>query len=1307
MLPPESPFFDVPRSEWIAANRSAFAIWDAYPVSPGHALVITRRQISDWWEATPDERADLLALVDDVRTAILDERRPDGFNVGFNAGQAAGQTIDHLHIHVIPRYVGDVTDPRGGVRHAIPERGNYLAPSAGTDIASSAPVLVDGQVRMLLPELVQHLRTVEFDHIDIVVSFIKQSGLTQIGGALLDALARGAQVRILTTDYLGLTEPAALARLHDLEADYPDQLSVRVFHDPEVSFHPKAYLFYSSRGGAEAAFVGSSNLSGSGLAGGIEWNLLVGSIGQVKDRFLVLWLDRRSLPLTDALIAAYQPAPPHVPAVVEVIEQPALPPEPRPIQREALDALVQTRNDDFRAGMVTMATGLGKTWLAAFDVARPEFRRVLFVAHREEILKQSRDVFRLVMPTATLGLYYGEEKRPDADIVFASVQTLSRHLDVFAPDAFDYIVVDEFHHAAATSYRKVLDHFTPRFLLGLTATPDRMDGADLLALCADNLVYQCDLVEGIRRNELVPFHYWGVADPVDFEPIPWRGGRFDPAALEAAVATQERAQASYDEWLSRRGSKTLAFCASMHHADFTAEFFRERGVRAVSVHSGPSSAPRHESLDELRAGELDVVFAVDLFNEGLDVPDIDTVLMLRPTESSIIFLQQLGRGLRIREGKDGLTVIDFIGNHRSFLMKPRTLLSLARGETPTMLQVFTAMTNKEFDLPPGCSIDYELGVVDMLRELTRSTARDAIEEYCRSHFEDEGLRPTAAQAFRAGHDPSAVTAKYGSWFGFLRAVDLLGRREAAAFDRYGEVLRGFQTESVTKSYKLVTVRALIHDDALRTGVDITRNAETSRELLLADPRLARDVPVNEFPHLADAPANKWATYWRKWPISHLTGTGDSAPRPHALFRISGDRIEPTFEVDDESAEVFESMVAEIIDYRLANYVLNKEKSSTQLWRCRLAHADGEPVIRLDRRVHTDLPTGRVDVVADGVGYELSFNRGVVAFGSREGSTDNALPGLLRDWFGRTAGHSHTHDAVEFERVDGTLLLRPAADSESGDGAVDQVPLFSNYDVAFRPGAQQSWHGHASTEIPIRRSSGRDLSPAKHFACFATHDSPDESGQRIRRGDPLLFEWLGGDATPELIGETVLIGGAEDPGAGVLKVMDRNALGLSGVQPIARLVAKLDQAEVNPLQDRIGEQCKSTQVPPLYGLVHNPGNWQQGHVSLDEYAVLLVTLEPRADRSQYLGRFEARDVFEWSSQASTAPDGKKGREILESLETGKPIELWMRQKSTQPFSYLGRVAPLSHKGSRPMLVTFRLMTPLSGELESRLGVKFER
>ena len=234
-----------------------------------------------------------------------------------------------------------------------------------------------------------------------------------------------------------------------------------------------------------------------------------------------------------------------------------------------------------------MATGLGKTWLAAFDTARPQFRRVLFVAHREEILRQSLDVFRQVnrMPTSACTTAEGSSRTPAYS---SPASRRSPGTCTVRPDRFDYIVIDEFHHAAARSYRQVIDHFQPGFLLGLTATPNRMDSADLLALCSDNLVYECPLTEGIECGDLSPFRYFGVADDVDYAPIPWRGGRFDPAALTQAVETQERAQHALDVWRDKGGGRTLAFCVTVAHADFMAEFFQSNGVAAAAVHSGPT-----------------------------------------------------------------------------------------------------------------------------------------------------------------------------------------------------------------------------------------------------------------------------------------------------------------------------------------------------------------------------------------------------------------------------------------------------------------------------------------------------------------------------------------------------------------------------------------------------------------------------------------------------------------------------------------------------------------------------------------------
>jgi superfamily II DNA or RNA helicase/diadenosine tetraphosphate (Ap4A) HIT family hydrolase/HKD family nuclease len=1320
-----SPFLDVPPSEHIAGNRSAFAVYDRFPVSDGHALVISRRLIADWWEATPDERSDVLALVEHVKAIVDAAHAPDGYNVGFNAGVAAGQTVAHLHLHVIPRYLGDVPDPRGGIRHVIPDRANYLITSSPAQTPPAAgfgrsPQLFDGVDRALELELIRCLRDPIYDHADLVVSFVMRSGLSLVDEALQDAHERGASVRILTTDYLGITEREALARLLDLSGDSLGRVEVRVFHDGATSFHPKAYLFWSSTSRDALAIVGSSNLSRSGLSGGVEWNVSVEQAGPMLASFTALWHDERSVLLTEEWLREYRPAARNVPPalVVELGEQPVQPVAPRPIQSEALRALEQTRANGFRAGLVVLATGLGKTWLAAFDTARPQFQRVLFVAHREEILRQSRDVFRNVQPDGDLGLYFGQEKQPAARIVFAGIQTLAGRLGSFSPTEFDYIVIDEFHHAAAASYRKVIDYFEPDFLLGLTATPERMDGADLLALCADNLVYDCGLLDGINRAELVPFHYWGVPDPVDFEPIPWRGGRFDPMLLGRAVETQDRAQNAFDEWRAHRGRRTLAFCVSTSHADFMARYFAACGVTCAAVHSAPSSAHRHETLDALRDGTIEVVFAVDLFNEGLDIPEIDTVLMLRPTESPIVFLQQLGRGLRTMEGKEALEVVDFIGNHRSFLSKPRTLLSLGSQRIPSTAAVLAAVESGDFALPVGCSVSYELAAVDMLRELGRVSGRSGLAEYCRSYFEEEGARPSATQAFRAGYQPSSVRTTHGSWHGFLSDLGLLSPLEQATLKDAGEALAGFEVEAVNKAHKLVTLRALLHDGALRTGADLTTIAHTSRTIILRDPRLLRDTANAEFPELASASTELWARYWRAWPIA--AWIGELSGKPGRWFELQGTRLVPLFAVDADLGEAFDAMVAEIVEYRLARYLTGKDVEASGAWVCRLSHADGRPIVWLDRAKYPDLPEGETAFMAEGREYIGRFVKIALNTAQLHGQDGNALHGLLRGWFGPSAGQPGTNHQVTIEPVDGTYVMR--ALTIASEGEADVVPLFPTYAVACGGFRSTDWSSHGGTPMALQPRSDRPpLDPAKHFVCFARGDSMTGGTDPVRHGDPLLFEWIDGGSRADCVGQRVLVEYTDANGtSAALKTLRHDGQtylleSSNGAQPpivgqrdmrlVARLVRRLDQTDINPLAAHVGDSFKRQDIPPLYGLEYNPGNWQSGHVSLPGHTVLFVTLtksEAMAYGSEYVDHFESRDAFVWSSQTSTGSTGKKGREILNALEAGTEIHLWARRrKSDVAFVYLGLVAPVSHKGEKPMAVTFHLLTPVDGDTWKRL------
>lgn len=650
---------------------------------------------------------------------------------------------------------------------------------------ASGARLTTGGRDPLLPLLAERLDTAQ--SVDLAIAFAMDSGVALLEPWFRELLARGGRLRIVVGDYLDTTDPTALARLLDLEG-----AELFVFETGGLSFHPKAWLFRAAdaRG---AAIVGSSNLSQSALTDGVEWNLhsedAADSVGAAFEDLLAR---PEVKPLTAAWIDAYakrRRARPMPEFTARVVAEEGPPPEPHTIQQEALEALAQSRSNGHRAGLVVLATGLGKTWLAAFDTIRARAGRILFVAHRDEILTQAMAAFRKVRPEAKLGRYTGTEKEADAEILFASVQTLGRigHLRQFDQDHFDYIVVDEFHHAAARTYQKLIEHFTPGFLLGLTATPDRTDGADLLGLCGENFVYECDLFRGIDAGHLSPFHYFGVPDDVDYAQIPWRSGQFDPTALDAALATEARALNALDQYRKRASGPAIGFCCSMRHADYMAEYFRAAGLKAVAVHSGHSSAPRASSLAALGRGEIDILFAVDMFNEGVDVPEIGTVLMLRPTESAIIWLQQLGRGLRRVEGKV-LQVIDYIGNHRSFLTKVATLLQAGTGDRSISTKL-DALQAGEFQMPKGCEITYELEVIDILRILLRPKEGAAELEAFYVDFRDRnGIRPAAVEVFRNGFDPRG--SGHGGWFDLVRDMgDPLPERP---FTTHGRLLRDLE-----------------------------------------------------------------------------------------------------------------------------------------------------------------------------------------------------------------------------------------------------------------------------------------------------------------------------------------------------------------------------------------------------------------------------------------------------------------------------------------------------------------------------------
>lgn len=1039
----ESPFLNPDPARVFHESELVVGLWDAFPVSPGHALLVPRRQIAGWFEASPEEQAALFEGVAAARSEIEKNHQPDGYNIGINVGAAAGQTIFHLHVHVIPRYHGDVADPRGGVRHVIPEKANYLLD--GASLAGEAQSrawgggrLVKGQEDPLLPHLLKDLD--QAIQVDIAVAFLQPRGVEALYHHLEDLVVqREGRLRLLTGDYLDITHPQALQELLDLSRDPRVRgfVQVRVFETGKaaISFHPKAYLFTDHRQ-RSTAYVGSSNLSRAALTEGVEWNYRFisaadpGGLTQVRRSFERLFTGPHTIPLTESWLQSYrerrQPLPTRAARPVEILEEPVeKPATPHPIQQQALAALRATREAGNQAGLVVLATGLGKTWLSAFDSV--EFQRILFVAHREEILGQALRTFRRIRPGARLGLYTGKEKDPDVDILFASVQTLGkvRHHRTFAPDAFDYIVIDEFHHASAATYRRLIDYFTPRFLLGLTATPERTDGGDLLGLCGENLVFRCNLAAGIQKNLLCPMQYYGVPDEVDYTNIPWRSRRFDEEALTQAVTTQSRAQNALEQHQSRGGRRTVAFCCSQRHADFMAKFFSDHGLKAVSVHSGPESAPRAASLEALEAGELDILCCVDVFNEGVDLPQVDTVMMLRPTESRILWLQQLGRGLRKAERKERLTVIDYIGNHRTFLVKPQTLLleilggsKLSDAELSWALKKLQA---GELDLPAGCEIVYDLATVDILKGLLKTDSRqDALRLFYEDFAELQNERPTASEAYHEGYNPR--TKEHGSWLEFVRKMGGLTPAQKSVYERHRSFLEHLERTQMSRSFKMLLLLAMLNRDSFPGSIkleDLTQAfASRARRsaLLVKDVGDCLDDPKALAQMLKRNPINAWC--------------GGKGTGGQAYFTFDGETFASNLEVDDR--EAFQELVRELVDWRLAAY-LDRPAVQAEGFEVKVNQTGGRPILfPLNRGTQPGIPVGPTQVYVDDQLFIANFVKEAVNVMKRPNANKNELPAILREAFGTDAGQPGTRHRVRFEKVeDGYRMTPMGAAASSG------------------------------------------------------------------------------------------------------------------------------------------------------------------------------------------------------------------------------------------------------------------------------------
>ena len=1220
-----SPFLHIPPERWVAANALAFAVRDGFPVTPGHTLVIPRRLVATWFEASRDEQLAILDLVDEVKR-LLDtlphpdtQQHPAGYNVGFNAGEAAGQTVMHLHVHVIPRYVGDMDDPRGGVRHVIPWKGNYKR--------NTAPRLATGGLNDPFLAHLEPLFAASRD-VAIVAAFVQDSGLEVLNASVQSALARGASIQLVTGDYLDITQVQALQRMLDWQGapaaeTREGHFEVRVVETsqlpvPRRAFHPKSWRFEGPDLGV--AWVGSSNISSSALKAGVEWNLRVDrwrdpeGFARIQAAFRSLWLSAQ--PLTAAWVAAYAqrarvaqlPRP-----VGEAEIEPLVPaPEPHAIQLEALDALALARAEGKRRALVVMATGLGKTLLAALDAVafgreRGAPPRVLFLAHRKELLLQAATTLRKVLrpdrPTLRIGWYAEGRAELDADVVVASIQTIGRpeHLERLVGQGFDYVVLDEAHHADAVTYRRILARITPGFLLGLTATPDRADEGDIVGLFDDHIAFRADLGVGIQAERLVPFAYFGLKDTVDysFENIPWRNRRFDTAALERSVQTQQRMEALWEAWQRHPGARSLVFCCSIPHARFAQRWLEEKGLRIRVVHSEPDSDDRSQALAELEAGTVDAVCAVDLFNEGVDVPLIDRVVMLRPTESPVLFLQQLGRGLRVAAGKTRLTVIDFVGNHRVFLDRVRTLLSLA-GRTVAMQRLVDC--GGAVELPGGCSVEVELAAIELLRALLPRGGSE-VERVYRELFAARGERPRIGELYRTNLSPSTLRAAHRSWFDFVASEGHLSEPERTVHAAAARWLSELEAATMTKCFKMVVLEALIETGTLRTGLPLDALAAKCHEILLRSPELFQDLEgVKELPEPKTPDVKTWQAYWRRNPVAAWAGTTE---RPGEWFRLEGGHFRPRLPIPEGLDEVFEEMTLELVDYRLAMYRRRVGVPTTSgAFDCKVFSNSQGPVLKLpDRTQRPDLPMGDVDVrVPNGAAWRFRFVSIACNVAHPVGSDRNQLADLLRTWFGPAAGRPGTAFQVRFSPSPDGLWVEPLGKviEFPARGSVTAFPsLRAAAGSIAEPGALAP--EAEAVLLPVKSRT------ADVFAVRACGDSMDGGADPIRDGDWLLFKYGRGAGLGAVQGKVALVETEDrdgDLGHQVKRVVregsvwrlvsDRPGAGQFEASERTRVVGLLvERIRPEALAPEVGSRLADDALAGAFGLAEIPVNGRNG------------------------------------------------------------------------------------------------------------------
>lgn len=771
--------------------------------------------------------------------------------------------------------------------------------------------------------------------VDIIVSFLMESGVKMLLEELDHALNRGARIRILTGNYLGITQPSAL---YLIKRKLGDRVDLRFYNEKNRSFHPKSYIFHYVD--HSEIYIGSSNVSRSALTSGIEWNYRFSSNTDQKnyDKFFRTFEDlfeNHSIVVDDEELKRYSKNW-HKPSVskdlerYDIEEEPEdtnvrLLYEPRGAQIEALCTLEDTRSEGAKRALVQAATGVGKTYLAAFD--SKDYERVLFVAHREEILRQAAVSFQNVRNSDDYGFFNGDQKSTDRSVVFASVATLGRqeylNEKYFSKDYFDYIVIDEFHHAVNDQYRRIVDYFKPQFLLGLTATPERMDGRNIYEICDYNVPYEISLKDAINKGMLVPFHYYGIFDDTDYSKLHIVRGKYDEKELnETYIGNVHRHDLIYKYYCKYGSKRALGFCCSRAHAEEMAKEFCKRGIPAVAVYSnadGVFSEDRSVAIEKLKNGEIKVIFSVDMFNEGVDITSVDMVMFLRPTESPIVFLQQLGRGLRKSKGKEYLNVLDFIGNYE----KAGRVRSLLTGRTFSGTQQYHPADRSAY--PDDCLIDFDMRLIDLFAQMDKKQlkVKDQISNEFFRVKELLGKRPSRIEWFTYMDDDiyqMAITHSkenpFKRYLAYLKDLRELTSEEETFCHGIGrEFISLIENTNMSKVYKMPVLMAFYNHGNVRLAVSEEELLESWKEFFNTGTNwkdLDAELTYHEYLEISDKEHVKKIL---QMPVHFLMESGKGF-----FVKKEGSALALREELADVIGNpVFVEQMEDVIEYRVMDY----------------------------------------------------------------------------------------------------------------------------------------------------------------------------------------------------------------------------------------------------------------------------------------------------------------------------------------------------------------------------------------------------